>query len=426
MVDTPTAMKKIVIMDVDGVLFKGQFLLHLARSLGAFVYIRTALLCFLFNLNKISIRELLLQVYERFKGIELEYARKVYQNIPLIGNAKETIEVLRDNGYSVILMSSGVPDVFVKDLAMRLSANDGYGIEIGIQNKKLTGEVSGRLVLPNGKRDFVEELLNKYNLTWQNTVVLVDDRNNLDIMHKASINIGVNAHYAVRQRAHYLIDSRNLAEVLDILSITDAHTFQTLFAGIHKQFVHSWYQEIRRKLLHVLIAFVPVFSSLIYHTTIMVLFAVLVVYLISECLRVNGYSFPILGRITKSSIRKAEERDFALGPVTLVLGAIFSLHFFPAVIAIVAIWIVAFADTAATLVGKSFGNYRIHYNKKKSYEGTLAALIVAFFCGCVYFPVPVALLTATFSSIIESLPLKSFDNLLMPIGTGILLLCLGY
>ena len=99
---------------------------------------------------------------------------------------------------------------------------------------------------------------------------------------------------------------------------------------------------------------------------------------------------------------------------------------FSASIASAGIWIVAFADTAATLVGRKLGNHRLPYNKKKSLEGTLAAWIVAFFCGRVYFPLFPALLTASFSSMIESLPLRALDNLFIPLGTGILLWCLGY
>lgn len=421
-----TGVKKLIIIDVDGVLFKGQFILHLARSLGILVYIRTAMLCLLFNMNKISIRELTTRVYLCFKGVTLEQAQTVYKNIPIIKHAKKTIETLRNHGYLVVLISSGVPDLFVKDLATKLSANSGHGLEIGTQNNQLTGEIFGRLSEPDGKGYLIEEILNKNNLSWQDTVVLVDDRNNLDIMQKAGITIGVNAHYAVRQRAQYLIDSGNLSEALDVMDIEDADTYKTLFAGMRKQFAHSWYQEIRRKLLHILIAFVPLFSSFIYHTTLIVLFSLLAVYTISECLRVNGYSLPVLGGVTRSSIRKLEERRFAFGPVTLVLGAILSTLCFPAVIASTAIWIVAFADTAATIVGRSLGNHRIPYNIKKSIEGSLAAWIVALFCGCIYLPLFHALFVASISSIIESLPLRSLDNLFMPIGTGILLVCLGY
>ena len=413
-------------MDVDGVLFKGHFILHLARHTGLLIYVRTALLCFLFNINKISIQELITRVYAHFEGITLERAKKVYQNITVIKHARETIETLRNHGYRVVLISSGVPDLFVKDLAARLSANNGYGVKIDINNSQLTGEVFGPLSKSTGKKEIIENLLHENNLTWKDTIVLVDDRNNLNIMHKASINIGVNAHYAVRRHAQYLIDSGSLAEVLDILDIEDADTYKTLFAGMRKQYTHSWYQEIRRKLLHILIASVPLFSSLVYHTTLTVLFALSIVYMISECLRINGYSFPMLGRVTKFSIRRMEERGIAFGPVTLVLGAILSLLFFPPIIASTVILIVAFADTAATIVGRSMGNHRIFYNKKKSWEGTISAWIMAFLCGCLYLPISYALLAASFSSIIESLPLKSLDNLFIPIGTGILLLCLGY
>ena len=423
---TNVPIKKLVVMDVDGVVFKGQFILHLARNLGISKYIRTAMLCFLFNINKISIQELLTRVYALFKGVTLEQAQVTYKNIGIIKHARETIEALRNHGYMVVLISSGVPDALVKDLATRLSANSGYGVEIGVNNNRLTGDVFGHLSKSYGKNDLIEEILNKNTLTWKDTIVLVDDRNNLDIMRKAGINIGVNAHYAVRQQAQYLIDSGNLSEVLDIMNIEDADTYKTLSAGMRKQFAHSWYQEIRRKLLHILIAFVPIFSSFVYNTTLTVLCSLIIIYMISEALRVNGYSFPFLSGVTRSSIRKLETRGIAFGPVTLVLGACLSLLFFPKTIATTVIWIVAFADTAANFVGRGLGNHRIPYNIKKSIEGSLAAWIVAFLCGCIYLPPFPALLAASFSSFIESLPLRSLDNLFMPVGAGIILLCLGY
>jgi phosphoserine phosphatase/dolichol kinase len=413
-------------MDVDGVLFKGHFFLHLARSIGISTYIRAFLLCFLFNMNRISIRELLTRIYRFFKGVPFDHAQRVYKNIPTIRLAGETIQTLRKHGYLVVLISSGVPDPFVKDLAIRLSADYGHGIETEIRDNLLSGNISGQLAKQDGKRILIEKILLEYNLTWKDTVIVVDDRNNLDIMHKTSLNIGVNAHYAVRQKAQYLVDSGNLSEILDIMDIEDAGSYRTLFAGMRKQFRYSWYQEIRRKSLHILIALVPVFSTVIYHTTLAVLLFLLVVYSVSECLRINGFSFPFLGTVTKSSIRKGEDRRFAFGPVTLVLGAGLSLACFPAHIANIVIWIVAFADTAAAMVGKSIGNHRIPYNIKKSIEGSLAAWITAFFCGYVYLPVVPAILAASLSCIIESLPLRSLDNVCMPLGTGILLLCIGY
>src|SRR5574341_1099883 len=130
MINTP--IKKLVVMDVDGVIFKGQFILHLARHLGISIYIRTAMLCILFNINKISIQELLSRVYKLFKGVTFEQTQVTYKNISIIRHARETIEALRNHGYMVVLISSGVPDIIVKDLAARLSASSGYGIEIGI------------------------------------------------------------------------------------------------------------------------------------------------------------------------------------------------------------------------------------------------------------------------------------------------------
>ena len=418
--------KKIIILDVDGVLFKGQFLLHTARYLGKLIYVRTSLLCVLFNMGKLSIEEMLVAAYTRFKGITLEEAEKIYRDIPLINHAKETIEVLRNHGYCVALISSGVPDIFVKDLAVRLSADEGYGIQIGVHDKRLTGEVYGPLVKSQGKSRLVEEILQKHNLTWQETIVLVDDCNNIEIMQKAGISIGVNAHYSVRRQANYLIDSRNLAEVIDILDIADTDTYKTLFAGMRKQMAYSWLQEIRRKGMHVLVACMPLFPAGFYPVMFTIIALLTAAYSVSECLRINGYSFPLLGGITRSSIRKAEERGFAFGPITLLLGASLSLTLFSPVVASTAIWIVAFADAIATIVGRSIGNHRIPYNVKKSIEGSLAAWLTAFLCGCAYLPLLPAILAGLFASLIESLPLKSLDNVFVPVGAGLLLSCMGY
>lgn len=323
----------------------------------------------------------------------------------------------------VFLISSGVPDVFVKDLAARVSANNGYGITVGIDNGALTGEIYGQLIMPEGKVNIIESELQHYDLSWHDVIVLVDDRNNSDILQKSNIGIGVNAQYSIRRQADYLIDNNNLSELLDILDIADANTYKALFSGMRKQFEHSWYQEIRRKLLHIIIALVPVFSQYIFITTLSVLFSIVVFYLISEFLRVNGLSFPLLGLVTKSSIRKREERGIAFGPITLILGAAFSILIFPKEIASAVIWIVAFSDAAATLVGKSIGKIRIPYNRQKSVEGSLAALAVAIICGCIFLPIAPALIAAFVACFIESLPLRAADNLLMPVGAGLILLC---
>ncbi|MBM4053141.1 MAG: hypothetical protein FJ264_00415 [Planctomycetes bacterium] len=420
-----TPKNKIIILDVDGVLFQGHFLIYMSRHLGFLMYIRTILLCILFNIGKLPFHVFIKRVYSSFRNVPLEQAKKVYEAIPLIRNAKETIEVLRNNGYAVVLISSGVPDVFVKDLAERLSAISGYGITAGIKDGKLTGEITGHLIMPGGKVTMVEKELQQYNLSWKDVIVLVDDRNNLEILEKSYISIGVNAQYSIRKRANYLIDSKNLSETLDILNIADANTYKTLFSGMRKQFAHSWYQELRRKSLHIIIALVPVFSQFLFATTLTVLFSLVALYLISEFLRINGFSFPMFGIVTKSSIRKREERGIAFGPVTLILGASLSILFFPKEIASVVIWIVAFSDAAATLVGKSIGNFRIPYNRQKSIEGSFAALIVAVFCGCIYLPVIPAIIAAFIACFIESLPLRALDNLLMPVGTGLVLLCFG-
>jgi dolichol kinase len=82
---------------------------------------------------------------------------------------------------------------------------------------------------------------------------------------------------------------------------------------------------------------------------------------------------------------------------------------------------VAFSDSIATLIGRFYGRHTIPYSKKKSLEGSFAFLVSAFIiCYFLNVPLKVALLASFVSCIIESLPLK-YDNITIPLGTGVFL-----
>ena len=119
-------------------------------------------------------------------------------------------------------------------------------------------------------------------------------------------------------------------------------------------------------------------------------------------------------------MNRSERRRFAFAPVTLALGVVLSLVFFPALVACVTIAILACADSMATIVGKFYGKIRNPYNHKKSLEGSIAFFITAFICAAVYAPLKTALIVSLVSCIIESLPVKH-DNITIPLGTGLFL-----
>ncbi len=412
--------KKLIIFDVDGVIFKSQFLLCLSWNSGILNYLRALYLCFLFTINCLNIRVLLERVYVNIKGLKEEDLWRAYYKVQMVENAEKTIREINNKGHYVALISSGVPDILMKDLAERLNAAYGYGIDVKINSGICAGEIGGSLSYSEGKVQLVEKLLKTRNITWDDVIVVGDDRNNLDIMALAKTSIGFNSYYPVRKEAKYLTDGNDLSKVLDFISLEDEPTFDELSAGLKREISFSWGQEFRRKGIHASSLLVPLLAGINYILTLELLAATTIVYLASEWSRLNGIRFHVLSSVTRLCVRASERRKLALAPVALALGVMLSLVLFPTLIASVSIAILACADSMATIAGKFYGKIRIPYNHKKSIEGSIAFFITAFICAVIYVPLKTALIVSLVSCIIESLPVE-FDNISIPLGTGLLL-----
>ncbi len=412
--------KKLIVFDTDGVIFKSQLLLRLSWHIGVFTYLRAVYLCFMFNINCLTLRELLERIYACLEGTRESEFWRIYYKMKRIKNAEETIRRIRDKGHYIALISSGVPEFLMKHLAKRLHANYGCGIDTKMDNGIFIGKIGGILSLPQGKVQIVEQILKDNNITWDGVIVVGDDRNNLDIMNRAKASIGFNSIYPVRKKAKYLADGNDLKKVLDYIDIEDDPSFTEFSSSLSREFAYSWRQELRRKGIHVCAALIPFLASINFTLTLYLLFIITLLYIFSELFRLNGIAFPVLNLITKLCIRSNEQRYFTTKPVTLSLGIIFPLLLFSKLIASIAILILAFSDSMATIVGKFYGRYRIPYNHKKSIEGSMAYFASAFICSIFYIPLQTALIVSFVSCIIESLPIK-IDNLSVPLGTGLFL-----
>jgi phytol kinase len=92
----------------------------------------------------------------------------------------------------------------------------------------------------------------------------------------------------------------------------------------------------------------------------------------------EGYSVPIVSKVTALAARRRDGDRFVLGPITLGLGALLSLLLYPNPAASIAIYALAFGDGLSSLVGKSFGSVRIPFTGGKSLEGSLTCMVAVF------------------------------------------------
>lgn len=180
--------------------------------------------------------------------------------------------------------------------------------------------------------------------------------------------------------------------------------------------VISLRKEIFRKSIHLCTAFVPLMLHYLYGLTIAGLFSVLAVYIISEILRLNGRNVPVFSAITEAAARKRDENRFVLGPVTLCCGVLVSALFFNETAAAVGIIGLAAGDGLASLFGKMFGEVKIPFTGGKSVVGSLSCFGVIFLLSSLITNNTAAGLVCGFAGMFaEMLPLKDFDNLLIPV-----------
>lgn len=187
----------------------------------------------------------------------------------------------------------------------------------------------------------------------------------------------------------------------------------------YKKYANHILKELFRKTIHLCSAFLPYFFGLAKFPFLIALAAVLVIYIISEFLRLNGINIPIISSVTKVAARKRDENKFVIGPVTLCIGIILAELLCEPLPAAIGIYALAFGDGLASLAGKLFGCIQIPLTQGKTAAGSLVcftAIFISTFAACRQ--THIALIIATVGMFVEVLPLKDLDNILIPVGLG--------
>tara|TARA_Y100000310_G_scaffold62055_2_gene57323 strand:+ start:2890 stop:3480 length:591 start_codon:yes stop_codon:yes gene_type:complete len=183
----------------------------------------------------------------------------------------------------------------------------------------------------------------------------------------------------------------------------------------------NWIKEIGRKTIHIAILLVIIIYNIIEKSkgaqvASISLIALLGFFLILEYLRIE-LNWKI--KIYHLFIRPKEQHRM-VGSVYFLLATIISLAVFDKRIAVAALLMATFGDSAAAIIGKKYGSSLIFRNK--TWAGTLAEfginLLVGFLILSRTFNIYVILGMALAATIVEILVDELDDNLLAPIIAG--------
>lgn len=178
--------------------------------------------------------------------------------------------------------------------------------------------------------------------------------------------------------------------------------------------------ELIRKSIHALIALIPSIAAVVgAEAALGVLAAGSIVYTYAETMRRSGHQILIISRITALASRRRDLDRFVLGPLTLALGAMMALMLYPATIAAIAIYALAFGDGLSSVVGKFWGRTVLPLTGGKTLEGSLSCMLAVLITTYAVTGRPMeSIAIAVSATLLEALPTKDMDNFILPVGVG--------
>jgi phosphoserine phosphatase len=406
---------RLIVFDVEGVLLpKRRYLLfEAARKLGLWELIRIIVIGFLYEVGLLSLESALIRIFRSFQGFVIDDLFELYKAVPLIPGVEQLFKELNQAGYKTALISSGLPTLFVKDLASRLNADYSFGFELKTIDGRLTGEIAGEAIKPDGKALILKRILDREGLSPKDCVVVADDRNNLPMFPLSTLRIGYNPDFILTAKSDYVI-REDLSEILPIIK---ERVLRIRGPGLSRS-------DVIREAIHIgsfSVPFVCAYTFLEPQIVSLLILLVTLLYTVSEFGRIQGVDFPFFSPITRRAAIKPELHEFVTSPIFFAVGVALSLIIFPTPINYASVAVLTLGDGFATIFGRIIGRTVFPFNKGKMVEGSIFGFLFAF-GGAMFFVNPIkALAAATAGMIIECLPLPVNDNLTIPMICGLVL-----
>ena len=404
---------RLAVFDVEGVLVsRNRFIFDVGKSLGVSQLLKMFFIGFLYKLGVVELKPALKRIFKIMRGVKIETLMRVFDEIPSKPMLESFFAQLKMRNCKIALISSGLPKVVVEKLASMVGADYAFGIEVGLNDDALTGEIWGDAIEANGKFKILSQIVEVEGVKLEDCVVVADDRNNSCIFLSGMHKIGYNPDFVLRFKADTVVTGE-LSRILPIIY------------GNPKTRQLPSKNDIVREAIHASGFFVPVLAGLIgVYPVALLIYVVSLLYFVSELSRMNRKNLPIISAITRSAASQVELYEFATAPLYFAIGILITLLLFPAPVNSAAIAIFTLGDSTASLFGDLISKKPLPFNKGKTLGGSLAGFFFAFLAGSVFVSPILALIGAAVAMLVESLPLPVNDNITIPLFTGLALLLL--
>jgi phosphoserine phosphatase len=203
----------LVIFDVEGVLLNAEYLPVLSQLMGPEKEEE------IWRITKQGIRgeinweEGLRRRVSALKGISLEDATRIAENLEIMPGAKELCSSLKRAGWRMIAVSGGF-SIITDRLKEDLGLDKIFCNELIFENGKL---VDLKMNVTSDKAAAVMPAIKDWRVNRSDTVVVVDGANDLSLFDIAGYTVGFCPVERVKERADAVLEIRDLSLLLNLL-----------------------------------------------------------------------------------------------------------------------------------------------------------------------------------------------------------------
>ena len=203
----------LVVFDVEGVLLNAEYLPALAQVMGPEKEKE------IWDITKQGIRgeinweEGLIKRVHALRGIRYDDARKIGENLQIMPGAVELCKALKRSGWKLIAVSGGFT-MITDRLKEMLGLDRIFSNELIFYNGLLHDVV---VSVTSNKAAAVSDVLLKWGVRKEDTVVVVDGANDLKLFDLAGFSVGFCPVDKIRESADAVIEIRDLSLLLNLL-----------------------------------------------------------------------------------------------------------------------------------------------------------------------------------------------------------------
>lgn len=202
----------LVIFDVEGVLFDGEYLPLLAEKINKENEI--------WEITKKGIQgvinweEGLRTRVDALRGLSFETCKDVADSLPIMTGAKEACRILKAAGWKLLAISGGFT-IMTERLQKELDLDFVYSNELIFKDGKLDGV---KVTVDSDKAKSAKIKIQEWNENKDDIVVVVDGANDIALFDISGLDIAFRAQDKVKDLADVILEDKDLSKILDIIN----------------------------------------------------------------------------------------------------------------------------------------------------------------------------------------------------------------